>query len=393
MNIRNYFQTILVLLCSVFIFSTSAQACDYSSLVLNDIQDAGQGKYDITMTFTVGAGSSITGYGAMQNTWTFAFFCSGGAILTSFPATITSPNTGAVYSGFTANNDTVLGYHNPSEWWACIDANCGPVQPISYTISFQTFGMPSEITLLGMEGAGNPTAGCSGASMTVSTACSPMAAEAGNEATVYVGYAPAECANLTASGTGGSGTYGYTWDTQESTATISACPTSDAHYFVTVTDNSTGCYSIDWVKVNVVDVTCGNNNNRVLMCKNGQTRCVGQSNVANKLNRGWVLGACASNKSGAFTEELEVLADLSLEAGPNPFMDQTTLRVTAPVTEEMTLSIYNINGSLVKVVQDGVFQAGESTYTLTREGLAPGAYFARLVTKSGEMATKKLMIQ
>jgi hypothetical protein len=392
MKIRNYFQTILVLLTSVLIFAASSQACDYSSLVLNDIQDAGQGKYDISMTFTVGAGSSVSGYGADQNTWTFAFFCSGGAILTSFPATITSPNTGAVYTGFTANNDTVLAYHSPSEWWACIDATCGPVQPISYTIAFQTFGMPSEITLLGMEGAGNPAAGCSGANMTVSTACSPMTAEAGNEATVYVGYTPAECADLTASGSGGNGSYGYTWDTQESTATISACPTSDAHYFVTVTDNATGCYSIDYVKVNVVDVTCGNNNNRVLMCKNGQTRCVHQNNVGNKLNSGWVLGSCSA-KSGVFDETLNVVADLELEAGPNPFMDQTTLRVTAPATEEMSLKIYNMNGSLVKVVQEGVFQAGENTFTLTREGLAPGAYFARLVTKSGEMATKKLMIQ
>jgi hypothetical protein len=392
MKFPTYLKAILVLFVSVTL-TTHAMACDYASLVLNDVQDAGGGKYDITMTFTAGAGYSGFGYGAQQNTWTFAFYMTGGVTLTSYPATITSPNTGAIFSGFTVQDDSVLAYHNPYEWWACIDANCGPVQPIAYTITVQTQGLPGEITLLGMEGAGNPAAGCQDADMTVSTACHPLSVDAGNEATAYLGWSAAECVDLTATGNGGTGAFNYEWDTGETTQTISACPETNTHYFVTVTDATTGCTSIDYVKVNLVDIRCGNNNNKVLMCKNGQTRCVRQDRVQQRLNNGWVLGSCGNSKSQIIDDELDVVADLELQAGPNPFHEYTKLRVTAPVDEVMTLKIYDINGSLVKVVHDGNVAIGNTTFELRADGMAPGTYIARLTTQSGDLVTKKLLVQ
>ncbi|MEM1000723.1 MAG: T9SS type A sorting domain-containing protein [Bacteroidota bacterium] len=387
-----YLQTLLVLIVSIALTS-NALACDYASLVLDDVHNAGNGKYDITMTFTAGAGFSGFGYGAQQNTWTFAFYMSGGATLASYPATITSPNTGAVFSAFTVQNDTVLAYHNPYEWWACIAGNCGPVQPIAYTITVQTLGLPTEITLLGMEGAGNPAAGCMDADMTVSTACHPIAVDAGTEATAYLGYAPAECVDLTATAIGGNGSYSYSWDTGENSQTISACPQTNTHYFVTVTDVVSGCTSIDYVPVNLVDIRCGNNNDKVLMCKNGQTRCVRQDRVQNRLNKGWILGPCGSSKSPIIDDELDVVADLELQVGPNPFHEYTTLRVTAPTDEEMSLKIYNLNGALVKVVHDGGVALGTTAFELRADGLAPGTYIARLATQSGDLVMKKLLIQ
>ena len=185
----------------------------------------------------------------------------------------------------------------------------------------------------------------------------------------------------------------YTWDTGANTQSISACPQTNTHYFVTVTDGTTGCTSIDYVKVNLVDIRCGNNNDKVLMCKNGTTRCVRQDRVQQKLNNGWVLGACSAKSGESFAAEIEAVADLDLNAGPNPFHESTTLRVTSPTDEAMTLQIFDINGTLVKVVHDGGVSMGESTYELRADGLAPGTYIARLTTQSGDMVTRKLLVQ
>lgn len=390
MKNTNYSQRIFAWIMALFLFPATAFACDYSSLVLNDVSDLGGGKYDLTMTFTAGAGYSGIGFGAAQNTWTYAFFISGATVL-NYPATLTSPNTGADFTGFTVQNDSVLAYHNDYSWWACIDANCGPVQPIAKTLTIQVQGLPSQITLLGMEGAGNPAAGCMGQSVTVYPNCFPILADAGPEATVYKGYAPQECTTLTATGAGGSGSYSYLWDTGETTQSISACPNYDAHYFVTVTDVAAGgCYSIDYVKVNVVDVAC--NGTKVLMCKNGQTRCIRSNRVANRLNNGWVLGACSSSKNTPF-EEVLTYDDLDLTAGPNPFQTQTTLRVVVPEEEVMQLQVFDLTGRLLVTLHEGSLPQGEHRFVLDREGMPAGTYLARLTTASGELLTQKLLVQ
>src|SRR5688500_11873135 len=105
------------------------------------------------------------------------------------------------------------------------------------------------------------------------------------------------CATLTAGATGGSGApYTYAWSTGATTQSIKVCPTSTTTYTLTVTDKL-GCSTTDEVTVVVVDVHCGNKNDRVVMCNNGQLACVAPNAVANLLkNSNWRIGPCPALK-------------------------------------------------------------------------------------------------
>ncbi len=120
---------------------------------------------------------------------------------------------------------------------------------------------------------------------------------AGNDTTVYNGYSPLSCVPLTATSTG-TAPFSYLWSTGDTNASITACDTATATYVVSVTD-SNGCVAADTVTVFVVDVHCGNNNNKVLVCHippgnpaNAHAICVSENAVAAHLAHGDVLGAC-----------------------------------------------------------------------------------------------------
>lgn len=369
-----------------------AQACHRSSLTLDNVIDNGDGTYQIDMTFTCGAGQSNGQWGAQQPTWTYAFYAAGNATFTAYPDSLVSPNTAIPYYGFTTQNDTVLAYNSSVWWWACIDANCGPITTVSQAISVTTDGLPDSIELIGMEGAGNPLASCTG--LIVYPPCFGTSVDAGQDETVYYGYQPEACVTLTASGSGGSGNWFYSWDGVPGPS-LTVCPSTTTTYTVTATDNTTGCVVTDEVTVTVIDVVCGSNNDRVRMCNNnGQTRCVRADRVQNKLNNGWTLGACGSNKTN-FGSEAGALSimDIDMRVGPNPFTDVTNIQVDLPADEIITLEVYNINGRLIRQLHEGNLQGGGKSFEFSADGLAKGLYVARLTTSDGQLITRKLMLQ
>lgn len=377
--------TLFVLLFLLGIGAESAMACDRSSLTLDNINDIGNDQYEITLTYTCGAGNDGTSTGAAQNTGTYAFFVSGGATVINYPGALTSPQTGTVYAGFTTYQDTVLAYSSNTYWWACVLSTCGPIQTVSQTITITTQGLPESIELLGMEGGGNPAASCMG--LVVYPACGTFAGSAGADQTVYYGYAPEECATLTASGSDGSGNYSYAWSTGETNASITVCPTQNTEYTVTVTDNVSGCTSVDHADVLVVDVRCGN---KVTMCKpNGTTRCVNSSKVQEKLDAGWSLGACNA-KSGANAIE-ESITEVGLTAGPNPFGNHTRIALDMPQGDEVALRVFNMMGQEVAVLQNGPLEAGTYTFDLDGSELSPGFYVAKVALGNGQQLSLKLI--
>lgn len=102
--------------------------------------------------------------------------------------------------------------------------------------------------------------------------------DAGDCQSRYVGYAPAEADSnfLYANGTG-TGELTFTWTVVTGDPTIffqeddgglsiiAVQPNQTTTYEVTVTDEN-GCSATDQVVVNFVDVSCGNNGNKVLVC-------------------------------------------------------------------------------------------------------------------------------
>ncbi len=368
------------------------QACHRSSLTLDNVVDLQNGTYQIDMTYTCGAGNTNGQWGGQQPTWTYAFYAAGNATFTDYPDSLISPNTGIPYYGFTTQDDTVLAYNSSVYWWACIDASCGPISTVSQSISVITNGLPESIELIGMEGAGNPNASCTG--LIVYPACFGTAVDAGLDETVYYGYQPEACVTLTASATGGSGSWFYSWDAVPGPS-LTVCPNTTTTYTVTATDNVTGCVVTDEVTVTVIDVVCGPNDDKVRMCNtSGQSRCVRADRVQNKLNNGWTLGSCGSSKSNFESEGGAVsILDLDMRVGPNPFSDVTMIQVDLPADEAVTLEVYDINGRLIKQLHDGGLQGGGKSFEFSGNGLPKGLYIARLTTSQGQLITRKLMLQ
>ena len=115
-------------------------------------------------------------------------------------------------------------------------------------------------------------------------------------------------------------------------------------------------------------------------------------------NNGYVVGYngviqhfSAASWSAPHSAPTAVPQRLALTAYPNPFNPSTVIRFSLPKTERAKLTVYDVTGREVKVLEDGVLSAGDHGVTLEGSALASGVYFARLEAgKQTQM--RKLML-
>jgi hypothetical protein len=81
---------------------------------------------------------------------------------------------------------------------------------------------------------------------------------------------------------------------------------------------------------------------------------------------------------------------LSINAYPNPFNAQTTIRFALPEPQNVRLTIYDLLGHQVQVVLDEHRQAGTHIVTFDASSLSSGVYFYRL--QAGEMVETRRMV-
>jgi subtilase family serine protease len=239
--------------------------------------------------------------------------------------------------------------------------------------------------------------------------------DAGDCQVVYLGYGPSQCTNLTVNVTGGTAPYTYSWSTGAQTQTINVCPTTAKIYTVVVTDHN-GFTAQDHVTVQVVDIRCGNNNNKVLIChvppgnpQNTQVLCVAPSAVPAHLAHGDNLGICdptdpcdiIEDPMQINTPETNYLDEIGIdvveknstidsldqwvEVFPNPADDQ--LMFMLPGKEiEYSIAFMDLSG---KIVLTANLQSGQST--LSTATLADGMYLLH-IRSAGWVITKGLVI-
>jgi len=94
----------------------------------------------------------------------------------------------------------------------------------------------------------------------------------------------------------------------------------------------------------------------------------------------------------SLTEAVALPESFSLDrAYPNPFNPTTTLSFALPVTSNVLLEVYDINGRLINELIKGNMDAGYHSVIWNADNNASGVYFVKMV--AGDFVnTQKLML-
>ena len=220
----------------------------------------------------------------------------------------------------------------------------------------------------------------------------------GDANTVFLGYG-AQQLTLTASNTVSGINYSWSPSTYLSNATIANPlfqPTVAGTYNYTVTGtNEYGCTAASSVTLQVIDARCGNNNNKVLICKKGKDQCVAAPSVHAHLANGSSLGSCETGTTAnAMMRNGEKLFEKTvLGVNPNPANSVSRVVIHPSKSEKYTLSIYDMKGRLITLIGRGEMQANKSiVHNLGVNNYVKGIYLIKLVTDS-ETLIQKIVIQ
>jgi hypothetical protein len=288
---------------------------------------------------------------------------------------------------------------------------------LTYSLSKSTFSCanigPNAVMLTVTDASGNQASGPATVTVTGSIPAPTISVTPANTTytggvptTLYLGYGP-QSATLTASGAGQGGTYQWSPGAGLSTTTgssteFTASTAGTFTYTVTATSAS-GCSATTSVTLTVVDARCSSNGkklDKVLVCHNGNTLCIGSDGVADHLAHGDPLGNCPASATAQPASLARTSASptgseasTSLEAYPNPFSSSTVLRFRAAQAGAAQVQVYNGLGQLVATLYSGPLQAGELVErTLSSTGLSAGLYTCRYVAPGGEHLTQRVVL-
>ncbi len=77
---------------------------------------------------------------------------------------------------------------------------------------------------------------------------------------------------------------------------------------------------------------------------------------------------------------------------PNPFAENTIIKVNLPQAETIQMELTNMYGTIRRVLPTQVLSSGEHQITIARAGLPEGLYSVRLTTNNGYVETKNIVI-
>ena len=78
---------------------------------------------------------------------------------------------------------------------------------------------------------------------------------------------------------------------------------------------------------------------------------------------------------------------------PNPFNPVTNIKYEVPFRMKVTLKIYDVNGKEVKVLVNGIQNAGSYSVDWNGESYASGVYFYRLEAEGFSKSYKMVLIK
>ena len=198
--------------------------------------------------------------------------------------------------------------------------------------------------------------------------------------TIYRGYGPSSVVLTAEAGAS------YLWSTAAITQSISVSPIVTTNYSVTV-KYANGCTSTCSVTITVIDVRCGNKNDKVTVCHNGKENCISPNAVPAHLAHGDVLGPCAVSPRPAAGSEF-FLQETKPSIYPNPSTGNFTIRMNTKSKSEIVIT--NSKGAVIERRAVNSINAGQTqSFDLRRNG--PGMYFIRIVSAEGVQTTKVIV--
>ncbi|MES2239547.1 MAG: T9SS type A sorting domain-containing protein [Bacteroidota bacterium] len=209
-----------------------------------------------------------------------------------------------------------------------------------------------------------------------------------NKNTLYIGYGPSSF-TITAIPNGGTAPYTFNWSTGKSATSISV--NSAGTYNVTITD-AKGCTATKSIIINVIDVSCGNKNDKVMICHNGTSICVASSAVQSHLNHGDNIGVCGTYSKVAKSAIVDTATpEPKMIVHPNPTSGVFSVEVNSVKPMKSTIKIVSVNGQILE--QREVSLTGENQiFTFDISNKAEGIYLIDITGIEG-INTQKLILQ
>jgi hypothetical protein len=170
----------------------------------------------------------------------------------------------------------------------------------------------------------------------------------------------------------------------------------DFKYTVTAT-NGYGCTAVaDTVSIKVIDARCGKNNDKVVVCHKGKELCIDGSAVQAHLAHGDRIGDCNGPNSTLLTL-IDAIKDIingsacKVDVYPNPLQDHARISVTLGKAGNYSLQLFDVRGTVIRVLSTGERDKGEFFYELNAVDLVKGLYFVKLQTET-KVITKAILI-
>jgi hypothetical protein len=216
-----------------------------------------------------------------------------------------------------------------------------------------------------------------------------------NANTVFLGYGAQELKFTASDNTSALSQYDWTPAgslSATNTSSVFFAPQSAGNYAYSVTaTNEYGCSASAAVTAMVINVRCGKQLDRVLLCHKGKEYCVEYADVKDHLAHGDKLGSCISTARMANGLEENYKAN-ELNVSPNPANAATTVTFTLMQAGKYKLELYNINGNRAALLQQGAsIASGMVTYQFDAKKFTPGLYLVKLVIGNSTI-TKQLVI-
>lgn len=231
----------------------------------------------------------------------------------------------------------------------------------------------------------------------------PLSVTASPDTTVYYGYG-SNCVQLRAQVSGGKALYNFNWSpgqTNTSNPTLAICPTATTTYTVSVKDaNETTAMA--QVTVKVIDVRCGSNNTKVLVCHKGKELCIASAAVKEHLQHGDILGSCEENKnqikkyqtdkvtSKGIDFEQDALA-ASFKNYPNPVNNTSIISYIIPSDAFILIKLFRLTGEEIMTIVQEKKKAGSHSALLDAKNLIAGTYLCRIVVSSKDAPSTHTM--